>query len=156
MLKRHPHFAVFKVLLQVSFSKLVGGFNPSENISQIGNLPQIGGENKKTFETTTYSFPFEKEKKLFLHPWSQKKSHTSTDGCSQMFNQRGATNCPRLRCIPPMYIQPTYLLNVTHGVSSVCFCLGGPVILKNLSFRVLSLDVWGCSRTCNALLHAGM
>ena len=26
----------------VSKSNLVGGFNPSENISQIGNLPQIG------------------------------------------------------------------------------------------------------------------
>ena len=26
---------------------LVGGFNPSENISQIGNLPQIGVKNKK-------------------------------------------------------------------------------------------------------------
>ena len=34
------------------FTLLVGGFNPFENISQNGNLPQIGMK-KKMFETTT-------------------------------------------------------------------------------------------------------
>ena len=32
---------------------LVGGFNPSENISQIGSLPFFGGVKKEIFETTT-------------------------------------------------------------------------------------------------------
>ena len=33
----------------------VGGFNPTQNYSAnwIGSFPQVGGQNKKIFETTT-------------------------------------------------------------------------------------------------------
>ena len=40
------------IILKIRHQLLVGGFNPSEKNSQIGNLPQIG-VNIKIFETTT-------------------------------------------------------------------------------------------------------
>ena len=37
-----------------SYVRLVGGFNPTEkNISQVGSIPQVGLNKKKTSETTT-------------------------------------------------------------------------------------------------------
>ena len=43
--------------MTTSIIYLIGGFNPSEHISQNGNLPQIGVKIK-IFETTTQLFVY--------------------------------------------------------------------------------------------------
>ena len=50
--------------------RLVGGFNPSENISQIGNLPGTRGENKKYLKPLP-SRPLEKPQHFLrsVSPW---------------------------------------------------------------------------------------
>ena len=51
-----PHNSIYNDRLGprvVAMLSLGGGFNPIENISQMGSFPQVWGENDKIFQTTT-------------------------------------------------------------------------------------------------------
>ena len=41
------YYACIVIIALHYYTVLLGGYNPSENTSQIGNLPQIGVKNKE-------------------------------------------------------------------------------------------------------------